>query len=298
MRPDLQLQQINYKMRATMKDGRQLVGQMLAFDKVSNDWVCMRVHDTYIMLAYEPGHGRLRGIPQSKAQGEDRRRSRRINRRADRGDRGEACARPGNHSRTEHRLLLSRRTATSRSERQTRNERSRRNRCTRSDGSRAGYQQAGRPRCRYWSSRTSSRCRRIPGLWRTAWRPWCWSTRLPRQRWWTTRFPSGWVRSATWFCSSTWRSWLPAAVINHHYLVWTSTTIATARRVGDGNSRQTAAQSPHERARPKPAQRNACQWGLERKAFGAEGQGAMYRSASLRGSMGWSQNARAAKGAD
>lgn len=26
--------QINHKMRATMKDGRQLVGQMLAFDKV------------------------------------------------------------------------------------------------------------------------------------------------------------------------------------------------------------------------------------------------------------------------
>ncbi len=26
--------QINYRMRATLKDGRQLVGQMLAFDKV------------------------------------------------------------------------------------------------------------------------------------------------------------------------------------------------------------------------------------------------------------------------
>ncbi|KAK1034030.1 Small nuclear ribonucleoprotein-associated protein B, partial [Friedmanniomyces endolithicus] len=27
---------INYRMRATMKDGRQLVGQMLAFDKHMN----------------------------------------------------------------------------------------------------------------------------------------------------------------------------------------------------------------------------------------------------------------------
>ena len=30
----LQWPQINHKMRVTMKDGRQLVGQMLAFDKV------------------------------------------------------------------------------------------------------------------------------------------------------------------------------------------------------------------------------------------------------------------------
>lgn len=30
----LRYTQINHKMRATMKDGRQLVGQMLAFDKV------------------------------------------------------------------------------------------------------------------------------------------------------------------------------------------------------------------------------------------------------------------------
>jgi small nuclear ribonucleoprotein (snRNP)-like protein len=39
----LQQPQINHKMRATMKDGRQLVGQMLAFDKVRN---CNTISDT------------------------------------------------------------------------------------------------------------------------------------------------------------------------------------------------------------------------------------------------------------
>jgi hypothetical protein len=35
-RPLISTSQINYRMRVTMNDGRQMTGQMLAFDKVSN----------------------------------------------------------------------------------------------------------------------------------------------------------------------------------------------------------------------------------------------------------------------
>lgn len=174
-------------MRATMNDGRQLVGQMLAFDKVQNPARHSTRPSTNIHPAHEPRPLRLRRIPQGQTQDQSRRRN--LHRR----DRREAQHRPGNHPRRKRRLVLSRRSTAFRSCCETRNECAW---CCCADG------YAGRTRNLETSWERSRIARAGAGHGRVSgsWVSWCAAGRVSG-----TRGTATWV-SACWV-SAGWAAW-------------------------------------------------------------------------------------------
>jgi len=55
--------QINYRMRVTLNDGRQMTGQMLAFDKVVHLYYANVLCHANWEAAYESRPCRYRGVP-------------------------------------------------------------------------------------------------------------------------------------------------------------------------------------------------------------------------------------------
>ena len=112
-------------MRVTLNDGRQMTGQMLAFDKVRPKvFNTRKISDK--MTAYESCPGRHRGIPSRQAQTHERRTISTWKRSTCPGRvRREAHSWSYNRSRHAHNLMFGRWSSTSRSICKIRNERTR-----------------------------------------------------------------------------------------------------------------------------------------------------------------------------
>ena len=167
---------INYRLRVTLNDGRQMTGQMLAFDKVRSHIPIPLAPRLYRSLtsspaAHEPRPGRHRRIPQNPPSATcqtHRPCCPRLSIRLHRPDRRETHPRPRHPPWHEHRLLLRRRPSSLRSLSSPRNIRPQR---TDYAPSRPGHLKTSRKRSTDGIGRTSSGRGRTTTTRRRVWVP-------------------------------------------------------------------------------------------------------------------------------